>query len=45
MKLPRGVSGEELAKALEKLGYVVTRKDVAQHLSLLPDEVLWGEDD
>ena len=83
MKLPRDVSGEELAKALGKLGYVVTRqtgshmrlshrgaegthhltiprhrelkvgtlsriiKDVAQRLSLSPEEVLhrlWGKD-
>ena len=33
MKLPRGVSGEELAKALGKLGYVVTRQ-TGSHMRL-----------
>ena len=33
MKLPRDVSGEELAKALGKLGYVVTRQ-TGSHMRL-----------
>ena len=84
MKLPQDMSGGELAKALEKLGYVASRqsgnhmrlsrhgdervhhltiplhkalkvgtlsrtiKDVANHLSLTPEELaerLWGEGD
>jgi hypothetical protein len=35
MKLPRDLSGEDLAKALERLGYLVTRQtsDFARSLS------------
>ena len=33
MKLPRDLSGEELAKALERLGYLITRQ-TGSHLRL-----------
>jgi predicted RNA binding protein YcfA (HicA-like mRNA interferase family) len=37
MKLPRDLSGEELAKALERLGYLVTRQ-TGSHLRLTTDQ-------
>jgi predicted RNA binding protein YcfA (HicA-like mRNA interferase family) len=37
MKLPRDISGDELAKALRKLGYVVTRQ-TGSHLRLTTSE-------
>lgn len=37
MKLPRDISGDELAKALRKLGYVATRQ-TGSHLRLTTTE-------
>jgi predicted RNA binding protein YcfA (HicA-like mRNA interferase family) len=37
MKLPRDVSGDELAKALEALGYQITRQ-TGSHLRLTTEE-------
>ncbi len=37
MKLPRNISGAELARALRKLGYVTTRQS-AGHLRLTTNE-------
>ncbi|HEX3451233.1 MAG TPA: type II toxin-antitoxin system HicA family toxin [Isosphaeraceae bacterium] len=37
MKLPRNLSGEDLAKALERLGYQVTRQ-TGSHLRLTTDQ-------
>lgn len=37
MKLPRDISGDELAKGLRKLGYVVTRQ-TGSHLRLTTSE-------
>jgi predicted RNA binding protein YcfA (HicA-like mRNA interferase family) len=37
MKLPRDISGDELAKALRKLGYVATRQ-TGSHLRLTTSE-------
>jgi predicted RNA binding protein YcfA (HicA-like mRNA interferase family) len=37
MKLPRSVSGRELVKALEKLGYQITRQ-VGSHIRLQHEE-------
>ena len=37
MKLPRDMSGDELAKALRKLGYVTTRQ-TGSHLRLTTSE-------
>jgi predicted RNA binding protein YcfA (HicA-like mRNA interferase family) len=37
MKLPRNLSGDDLAKALERLGYQVTRQ-TGSHLRLTTDQ-------
>jgi predicted RNA binding protein YcfA (HicA-like mRNA interferase family) len=37
MKLPRDLSGDDLAKALERLGYLVTRQN-GSHLRLTTDQ-------
>jgi predicted RNA binding protein YcfA (HicA-like mRNA interferase family) len=37
MKLPRNLSGEDLAKVLERLGYQVTRQ-TGSHLRLTTDQ-------
>jgi predicted RNA binding protein YcfA (HicA-like mRNA interferase family) len=37
MKLPRDLSGEDLAKALERLGYLVTRQ-TGSHLRLTTNQ-------